>query len=142
MPFWWTPERQRPDRHPIDTPQVEVPPRRVAPSIVVQVERRDGVVTLAVRGRLDANAGVELLATLQDEIDTGPARVDLDLQAVDDWTPEGARALRRARRLARVLDDGLHFRCAAGAGHDALLEAFAAEDDEDEVAAVDVPNGQ
>ena len=105
----------------------------------VRIERNDGLVTLTMRGRLDANAGVELLATLQDEIDTGPNRVDLDIQLIEDWTPEGARALRRARRLARVLDDGLHYRCAAGAGHDALLEAFAVvdgvDDDDDDVGA-------
>ncbi len=88
------------------------------------VERDGGLVTITIKGKLDAHAGVELLAALQDEIESGPARVDVDLQAVEDWTPEGARALRRARRLARVLDDGLHYRCAAGAGHDALLVAF------------------
>lgn len=97
--------------------------RRVPP-----VERDGALVTITLRGRLDAHAGVELLATLQDEIETGSSRVDVDLQAVEDWTPEGARALRRARRLARVLEDGLHYRCAAGAGHDALLSAF---DDEE-----------
>jgi hypothetical protein len=96
----------------------------------LRVERQGALVTIAVRGRLDANAGVELLASLQDEIDGHPARVDLDLQGVADWTPEGARALRRARRLARVLDDGLHYRCAAGAGHDALLVAFTEDDDD------------
>ena len=96
------------------------------------VEREGARVTITVRGRLDAHAGVELLATLQDEIDAGPSRVDVDLQAVDDWTPEGARALRRARRLGRVLEDGLHYRCAAGAGHDALLTAFDDEVDDDD----------
>ncbi len=95
------------------------------------VERDGGLVTITIKGKLDANAGVELLAALQDEIDAGPARVDVDLQAIEDWTPEGARALRRARRLGRVLDDGLHYRCAAGAGHDALLVAFT-DDPEDE----------
>lgn len=89
--------------------------------------------TITLRGRLDANTGVELLATLQDEIDGGSARVDVDLQAVEDWTPEGARALRRAGRLARALDGGLHYRCAAGAGHEALLQAFS--DDEDDATA-------
>jgi len=95
-----------------------------ASSPVPDVEREGDLVTITLRGRLDAHAGVELLAALQEEIDGGPSRVDVDLQAVEDWTPEGARALRRARRLARVLDDGLHYRCAAGAGHDALLDAF------------------
>jgi hypothetical protein len=31
-----------------------------------------------------------------------------------------------------VLEDGLHYRCAAGAGHDALLTAFAEEVDDDD----------
>jgi hypothetical protein len=97
------------------------------------VDRDGALVTITVRGRLDAHAGVELLATLQDEIETGPARVDVDLQAVDDWTPEGARALRRARRLGRVLEDGLHYRCAAGAGHAALLTAFDDDVDDDDI---------
>ena len=96
------------------------------------VERDGASVTISLRGRLDAHAGVELLATLQDEIESGPARVDVDLQEVQDWTPEGARALFRARRLGRVLPQGLHYRCAAGAGHDALLNAFDPEDDDGE----------
>lgn len=101
----------------------------------VRVGREGALVTITIRGRLDANAGVELLAALQEEVDSGPARVDVDLQGVEDWTPEGARALRRARRLTRVVEDGLHFRCAPGAGHDALLEAFADDgEDVDEVA--------
>jgi hypothetical protein len=105
--------------------QVRDWPDPVAPSTFVPiVERAGALVTITLKGRLDAHAGVELLAALQDEIDTGTARVDVDLQAIEDWTPEGARALRRARRLARVLDDGLHYRCAPGAGHEALLEAF------------------
>jgi hypothetical protein len=91
---------------------------------VPTVEREGGLVTITIRGKLDANAGVELLAALQDEIDAKPERVDVDLVAIDDWTPEGARALRRARRLGRVLDHGLHYRCAAGAGQAALLDAF------------------
>jgi hypothetical protein len=96
------------------------------------VEREGGLVTITVKGRLDAHAGVELLAALQDEIDAGPNRVDVDLQAVEDWTPEGARALRRARRLGRVLDDGLHYRCSPGAGHAALLDAFTDDPDPDD----------
>jgi hypothetical protein len=107
----------------------------VAPSsFVPKIERDGALVTITLKGRLDAHAGVELLATLQDEIDTRPARIDVDIQGIDDWTPEGARSLRRARRLARVLPDGLHYRCAAGAGHDALLVAFTDDglDDPDE----------
>jgi len=95
----------------------------------VRVGREGTLVTITIQGRLDANAGVELLASLQDEIESNPERVDVDLQAVEGWTPEGARALRRARSLARVVSGGLHFRCAAGAGHDAVLEAFADDGD-------------
>lgn len=97
----------------------------------VRVGREGALVTITIRGRLDANAGVELLAAIQDEAESGPSRIDVDLQGVEDWTPEGARALRRARRLARVVDEGLHYRCAQGAGHGALLEAFADHVDDD-----------
>ena len=103
------------------------------------VERDGALVTITLRGRLDGHAGVELLATLQDEIEARPARVDVDLLAVNDWTPEGARALRRARRLGRVLEDGLHYRCAVGAGHDALLTAFEDELDDDDTGEHPVP---
>lgn len=96
------------------------------------IERDGALVTITLRGRLDAHEGVELLAALQEEIEAGRARVDVDLQAVEEWTPEGARALRRARRLGRVLEDGLHYRCAAGAGHDALLTAFDDEGGDDD----------
>jgi hypothetical protein len=99
---------------------------------VPTIERAGALVTITLRGRLDAHEGVELLAALQEEIEGGRARVDVDLQAVEEWTPEGARALRRARRLGRVLADGLHYRCAAGAGHDALLSAFDHDPDLDD----------
>jgi hypothetical protein len=99
----------------------------IAPDVAHGVE---GTVTIALDGRLDANAGVELLATLQAHLDGGATRIDIDLLGVDDWSPEGARALRRCRRLAPNLPGGLHYRTGPGAGHDALLEAFADPDDE------------
>lgn len=97
---------------------------------MLPVERDGALVTITLKGRLDAHAGFELLAALQEEIEGRPARVDVDLQQLEDWTPEGARALRRARRLSRVLAQGLHFRCSAGAGHDAVLVAFSELDEE------------
>jgi len=99
----------------------------VAPDVANRVE---GTVTIALGGRLDANAGVELLAALQAHLDAGASRVDIDLLGLDDWNPEGARALRRCRRLAQNLAGGLHYRTGPGAGHDALLEAFADDDDD------------
>jgi hypothetical protein len=91
----------------------------------------EDVVTIRLTGRLDANAGVELLASLQDAVDAGACRVDIELLGIDGWTPEGARALRRCRRLAGVLPGGLHYRTGPGEGHDALLEAFALDDDDE-----------
>jgi hypothetical protein len=90
----------------------------------VRVARAGDLITISVHGRLDANAGVELLATLRGELDSRPPRVDVDLLAVEHWTPEGARALRRAQSLAHGLPAELHYRTAAGPGHDALLAAF------------------
>jgi hypothetical protein len=97
----------------------------------VRVARDGALVTISLHGKLDAHAGVELLVTLQAEIDGGPARVDVDLLGIDHWTPEGARSLRRVRSLAQGLSDGLHYRTGAGAGHEALLAAFE-DDGEDE----------
>jgi len=90
----------------------------------VRVARDPDLTTISLHGRLDANTGVELLAALQGELDSSPPRVDLDLLGVETWTPEGARSLRRARSLAQGLPAGLHYRTAAGAGHEALLAAY------------------
>lgn len=99
----------------------------VAPDVANRVE---ATATITLGGRLDANAGVELLAALQAHLDGGATRIDIDLLGLDDWSPEGARALRRCRRLAQNLPGGLHYRTGPGAGHDALLEAFAESDDD------------
>ena len=100
------------------------------PGVVPDAHRVEGTVTIALGGRLDANAGVELLAALQAHLDGGASRIDIDLLGLDDWSPEGARALRRCRRLAQNLSGGLHYRTGPGAGHDALLEAFADDSDD------------
>ena len=100
----------------------------------VRVQRTGALVTISLTGNLDANTGIELLASLQAELDAGADRVDIDLLAVDDWNPEGARALRRCRRLARGrgLEDGLHYRTGPGAGHEALLDAYGDLDESDD----------
>lgn len=99
--------------------------RRATPGVAV---RRDGaVLTVIVTGPLDANSGVEVLAGVQSGIE-GAERVDIDLLGMVDYTPEGARSLKRARSLASRLREGLHFRIAPGVCRDALLEAFADDD--------------
>jgi hypothetical protein len=101
-----------------------MPPTTDALAGQVRVSHDGALVNISLHGRLDAHVGVELLAALQAQLDLGPQRVDVDLLAVDTWTPEGSRSLRRARSLAQGLADGLHFRTAAGAGHEALIAAF------------------
>jgi hypothetical protein len=92
----------------------------------VSVRREGAVLTVSVTGPLDANSGVELLAGVQSGIE-GAERVDIDLLGMVEYTPEGARSLKRARSLAARLAEGLHFRIAPGICQDALLEAFADE---------------
>ena len=55
----------------------------------VRVDRDGDLVTITLHGRLDAHAGVELLAALQGEIDGGPPRIDVDLLAVERLDPGG-----------------------------------------------------
>jgi hypothetical protein len=94
-----------------------------------------GTVTIALSGRLDANAGVELLAALKAHLDGGAPRIDIDLLGIEGWSPEGARALVRCRRMAGNLPGGLHYRTGPGVGHEALLEALAMEDEDPEAEA-------
>jgi hypothetical protein len=105
------------------------------PRTSLAVQRDGSLVTISVAGVLDAHGGVELLATLQPELD-GATRIDIDLLGVVGSTPEGARSLVRARSLSARLTDGLHFRTGPGAGQEVLLEAFAevsrGEDEDDE----------
>jgi hypothetical protein len=94
------------------------------------VQRSGSLVTMVVTGQLDANAGIELLACLQAEVESAE-RVDIDLLGVTGSSPEGARSLRRARTmLASRLTEGLHFRTGPGPGQEALLEAFSHEEDD------------
>ena len=90
------------------------------------MQRAGVVLTVSVNGQLDANSGVELLAGIQSGLE-GAERVDVDLLGMVDFTPEGARSLKRARSLSARLAEGLHFRIAPGVCQDALLEAFADE---------------
>lgn len=87
-------------------------------------EEINGTVVLSVTGRLDAEAGAALLAALNAALEISPDRVDVDLVAVDDFTPEGLDALQACRGLSCRLAQGMHFRTVGGPGQAAFLEAF------------------
>jgi hypothetical protein len=91
----------------------------------LEVTSVDGVVLIAVSGTLDGEAGAALVRAAKEAMAADPARLDIDLQALDGYTPEGAAALVACRHLGDALADGLHYRTGRGAGRDALLAAYA-----------------
>lgn len=91
----------------------------------VELSSLDGVVVIAVSGTLDADTGEALVRAVRDAVAAGPNRVDIDLQRLDGFTPEGAAALVACRRLGDGLAAGLHYLTGGGAGRDALLAAYA-----------------
>ena len=107
------------------TPRDEAEP---SPAMTdLEVTEEGAVVVLAVKGDLDARAGTALVRAAADagarpeEI----VRVDVDLRAVDSFTPEGAAALLSCRDLTDGLSEGLHYRTGRGPGREALLAAYA-----------------
>jgi hypothetical protein len=94
----------------------------------VRVRAEAEAVTISVHGPLDALAGDALLDSLRHELDRAPQKVAVDLLQVATWTPEGARALRRCEAMAGGLPSPLTFRTGAGAGHEALLAAYATDE--------------
>ena len=94
------------------------------------------VAVLAVHGRLDADSGRQLVdatATLASGDPGGSTpvrpvtRIDVDLQHIDSFSPEGAAALVACRDVADRLSGGLRYLTGRGAGCDALLAAYAEE---------------
>ena len=93
----------------------------------LEVIEEGAVVVLVVRGDLDARAG-KALETAAASAGARPdevTRVDVDLRAVDSFTPEGAAALLCCRDLTDGLSEGLHYRTGRGPGREALLAAYA-----------------
>lgn len=74
---------------------------------------------------LDARTGDALVAAAEAALATEPERVDIDLRALQSWTPDGAVALVRCRTVCADLPDGLHYRTGRGPGRAALLAAYA-----------------
>jgi hypothetical protein len=90
----------------------------------ITVTTEGSTVVIAVERTLDAPEGEALLAAAQAALATGPARLDIDLRALEGYTDEGARALVACRDLGSQLAEGLHYRTGKGPGREALLAAY------------------
>lgn len=88
------------------------------------VSHEDSTAVIVVNARLDAAAGRALVAAATAALATAPARLDIDLRALDSFTDEGAAALLACRSLGARLPEGLHYRTGRGPGRDALLTAY------------------
>ena len=91
---------------------------------MVEVTVEDAVVVLSVTGCLDAQAGFTLLWAATAAVAQHAQRLDVDLQRLQSFTPDGARALADCRRVSAGLPHGLHYRTGRGAGREALLAAY------------------
>lgn len=90
--------------------------------IAVHTEGR--TVVLAVARCLDEAAGGALLDATSQAVANDSERVDVDLRALESYTPAGARALVGCRDLGARLPEGLHYRTGRGPGRDALMAAY------------------
>ncbi|MEQ1788146.1 MAG: hypothetical protein ABL966_13915 [Acidimicrobiales bacterium] len=81
-------------------------------------------VVLELSDLLDAGTGDALVAAAEAAVATQPARVDIDLRALQSWTQDGVVALVRCREICGNLPDGLHYRTGRGPGRAALLAAY------------------
>jgi hypothetical protein len=88
--------------------------------------RSDGAaVVLELSSTLDAPIGGALVDAVVSAVAMAAGRVEIDLQQLSAWTPEGAEALVRCRELCRDIPGGLHYRTGRGPGREALLAAYA-----------------
>ncbi|MGI8759152.1 MAG: hypothetical protein ACR2K0_07570 [Acidimicrobiales bacterium] len=90
----------------------------------LEVAFDEGVVTVTVRGPLDADAGAAVRAAANGAVHREALRLDIDLRQVTSFTPDGAAALRACRPGAAGLTEGLHYRTGRGPGREALLAAY------------------
>ena len=98
-----------------------VAPRR-AP-VTVRIE--DAAVVFELSDALDGSTGAALVAAAESAVVAVPERVDIDLQNLRSWTPDGVASLVRCREICRDLPGGLHYRTGRGPGREALLAAYA-----------------
>ena len=97
----------------------------MSPIEVSAAEGGERAVVIALSGCLDRETGEELVRVATAVATDGASRLDIDLRALDDFTPEGAASLLACRDLCAHLDGGLHYRTGRGAGREALLAAYA-----------------
>jgi hypothetical protein len=81
-------------------------------------------VVLELAHLLDGGTGAALVAAAEAALAAEPARVDIDLTALESWTQDGAAALVQCRTICGDLPDGLHYRTGRGPGRAALLAAY------------------
>ena len=91
----------------------------------VTVRIDDDAVVFELSDALDASTGEALVAAAESAVIAVPERVDIDLQSLRSWTPEGVQSLVRCREICRDLPGGLHYRTGRGPGREALLAAYA-----------------
>jgi hypothetical protein len=90
----------------------------------IRVATEGTTVVIAVERCLDMPTGEALLSAASAAVAAGPTRLDIDLRALENFTPEGADALVSCRALSTQLAEGLHYRTGRGPGRDALLAAY------------------
>lgn len=90
--------------------------------IAVTTEGR--TVVLAVVQKLDEATGGALVDAASAAVAADTERIDVDLRALESFTPRGARALVACRDVAARLPQGLHYRTGRGPGRDALMAAY------------------
>jgi hypothetical protein len=99
-----------------------------ARSSSITVSTDGSTVVIAVECTLDCREGEALLSAAHAALATGPSRLDIDLRALEGYTPEGAGALVACRSLGAQLPEGLHYRTGRGPGREALLSAYTQTD--------------
>jgi hypothetical protein len=96
---------------------------QVSPNIRVTTEGT--TVVISVEGELDVTAGEALVDAAKAAVATSnPARLDIDLRALESFDEKGAVALVECRVLGAQLAEGLHYRTGRGPGREALLAAY------------------
>lgn len=109
-------------RRPAEPGTVSGNPGSEPPQLDVAFE--EGIVTVTVRGALDAEAGGAVCDAARWAVHQEARRLDIDLRLVTSFTAEGAAALRACRPGAAGLTEGLHYRTGRGPGREALLAAY------------------
>lgn len=94
----------------------------------IRVATEGTTVVIAVERCLDIPTGEALLNAASAAVEAGPTRLDIDLRALETFTPEGADALVSCRALGARLAEGLHYRTGRGPGREALLAAYSEHD--------------